>query len=226
MYRIINLVFLPAIAGSQEDIITYGSGIKLASLSNSNFLNSIDVQWNGRPQGQNIVTTVNDDSSSQIYWTLVHPAGQAFIPTGTPVKCGSSVRFQHTVSSKFLYANGQFKSGLTGQTEVCAHTSSLSSNDESDNFIVECQQGDEVWKMKSKVALKHVQTGNHLSSNIEYSTQNCPGCPMVGQREVAVSTLDRNSWWSVQGGVIMTIRPTDETANEDEDDSKSQREEL
>ena len=219
----VTLCAIPAFVMSQP--VTVGSSIKLRSLGSANdkfYLSSIDVQWTGRPGGQNIVTTVDDESKPEIYWTLAAAAGEPTKPSGQELTCGSTVRLLHAVSGKLLHADGDNRSSLAKQTEVFS-AGEARNIDTNDNFLVECDSG--VWNAGTVVTFQHLNTKGYLASHqgLTYTNQNCPRCPMVGQREVMITPHRAvpHAHWAVEGGV--SVREFKEVVDEGSDDSESAR---
>ena len=216
MYSQFVILFLGLIINNSASFpVTYGSAVKLMSLVDNSkfFLRSLDVQWNGRPQGQNIVTTVADESSSDVYWVVL-PVGSGKV-SGEVVECKSMVKLRHAVSGKNLQVDTNQPSTVSRQGEVTVN------GGDGDNFILECGSGS-VWDKGVKVYFKHVKTGGYLKSAPAwlYTQQNCPRCPIVGQREVGVSAggYGYDAIWSVEGGVLVheKVVESEEVSERDE----------
>lgn len=192
---------------SAHDPITYGSAVKLLSSASVDdkrfFLSSLGVQWNGRPEGVNVVTTMLDEAKPEVYWTITSASDEKGKPSGLPVKCGSTVRLLHAMTRKYLHANRQFSAKLSGKMEAVT-AGSPGSKEKADDFVLECNEV--TWEMHSQIRLKHVATGEYLASfsSLQFHPHNCPGCPMIGHREAIVSSASGSeSYWSVEGGIIL-----------------------
>jgi dolichyl-phosphate-mannose--protein O-mannosyl transferase len=204
---------------ASPDAVTFGSAVKLVSSTDSKFfLRSVEVQWNNRPQGHNIVTTAQDETSPDIYWVIA-PV-DVTSTSGQNVKCGSTVQLRHAMTGRLMHVNTKQRSTLANMHEVTAVTKEAG---EADKFLVECEGS---WEKGKKVSLKHLNSGGYLRSQASwlYTQSNCPRCPIVGQREVGVGSgrCGNECSWSVEGGVI--VREPEEEAGSDSSEGNTKDE--
>ena len=192
------------------DAVTYGSALKLFSLSEQSssekfYLFSLNVQWSTN-SGQ-VVTACKDRASTDSYWQV--QSNDISSSTGSPIQCGSVVSFRHLNTGTLLSSN-EGKSNLSGQHEVVASKSS----DDSVRFVVECVDKDDHWKRTKSIRLRNVTTGKYLisASKYSYNQGNCPNCPIIGDREVSGGEANsREDQWAVDLGVFFkTIKEATE----------------
>ena len=151
----------------EQPFVTCGSVVKLVNVNYRVRLHSHDIKY-GSGSGQQSVTGVDESEDANSYWQVKGPmesGGQKSAPgssgtegptcvRGTPVKCGSSVRFQHLNTGRNLHSH-LFSSPLSGNQEVSAF-GELGTGDTGDNWIVICS-GD-YWEREDPIRLKHVDT--------------------------------------------------------------------
>lgn len=158
----------PSVQSTDQPYVTCGSVVKLVNVNYRVRLHSHDIKY-GSGSGQQSVTGVDESEDANSYWQVKGPmesGGQRSTsgsstgtegPTcvrGTPVKCGSSVRFQHLNTGKNLHSH-LFSSPLSGNQEISAF-GDLGTGDTGDNWIVVCS-GD-FWEREETIRLKHVDT--------------------------------------------------------------------
>lgn len=71
----------------------------------------------GGGSGQQIVTWIPDRSASGALWLLRGPNGEEECDAGTPIRCGSKVRFTHVETRRNLHTHG-IQSPLSRQQEI------------------------------------------------------------------------------------------------------------
>ena len=195
--------------------ITYGSAVKLR-FDQGWYLHSLEVQWTGSASGDNIVTTIEDETNPHVYWSV----GGKFA-SGTVVSCGSSIFLSHAVSGKRL--GGSAENGRLSPRESGVGAG------QGEELIVECDT--EVWQKGQKIGLKNLQ-GKYVAQSSLYTNQNCPRCPIVGQKEVILSAsrAAAANKWIVEGGVILqeTVEKEalNDEINEETNDDRETRDEL
>jgi len=167
--------------------------MKLANLESNARLHSHDVKY-GSGSGQQSVTGAKFADDVNSYW-LVKGAHGKQCPRGTPVACGSTVRFQHLNTRLFLHSH-HFRSPLSGNQEVSCFGDGYE-GDEGDNWIIECD-GDS-WRRDDSVRIKHVATNMYL-----HVAGQTYGRPIAGQYEVsATAAKSRGNLWQAMEGVYM-----------------------
>ncbi len=162
------------------------------------------MTW-GTGSGMQIITsTKNDDDYDNLF---IIKEGHGFEPctTGTPIKCGSTIRLEHVNTGKNIHSH-EVKSFVTESQEVCGFGEN-GNGDLNDNWEVQCYNSKEsIVKGDTQFFLLHVPTKKYLYVNIRkslYNDDNCRNCPIRGQREVScTSNKDKQSLWKVKGGII------------------------
>ncbi|KAF4678744.1 Stromal cell-derived factor 2-like protein 1 [Perkinsus olseni] len=232
------LAVLVVSSDSMDTIITCGSVVKLESLSTKDavvhehyYLRSSGISW-GSGAGQQIVTVRKDDnqgagdarSTNDAYWLVEGPSSSSCV-SGDNIKCGSIIRLKHVSTNKYLHSHRD-TSNLSGQQEVTGYDG----GDDGDDWIIDCITNtgvvdDDYWLYNTAISLRHRTTGKYLtsSSKYQYHEGNCPGCPIIGDREVACGSSSKDNEWKVAGGMIITQQTPDE--GDDNDEGKSMKEE-
>ncbi|KAF4733486.1 Stromal cell-derived factor 2-like protein 1 [Perkinsus olseni] len=236
------LAVLVVSSDSMDTIITCGSVVKLESLSTKDddvhdhyYLRSSGISW-GSGAGQQIVTVRKDDnqeagdarSTNDAYWLVEGPSSSSCV-SGDNIKCGSILRLKHVSTNKYLHSHRDI-SNLSGQQEVTGYDG----GDDGDDWIIDCitttgavVDYDDYWLYNTAVSLRHRTTGKYLrsSSKYQYHEGNCPGCPIIGDREVACGSSKDNEW-KVAGGMIITQQTPGEGDNNDDEGKSMKEEEL
>ncbi len=160
---------------------------------------TLNISW-GTGSKQQVVTLKDgkDESHASSLWLIQEAHGKKACETGTPIRCGDTVRFFHITTKKRLHSH-EFPSSLTpNQQEVSAFRTDPSATtvtedydmeggDKSDDWTILCSTP--YWTIGQNVRLYHVATRAHLesSSSRKFTSQNCPRCPIVGELEVSTS---------------------------------------
>lgn len=212
----LSLLFLAptnSINMSEEDIkssinaktITYGSSLRIQNKMTLFHLSSMGMNW-GSGSHLQIITGFKEDNNANSLFTIKEAEGLAPKISGEPVKCGDSIRLEHVTTQKNLHSH-EFPSFITGEQEACAFGEN-GIGDVNDNFIISCykMEDGETVTGKTEFFLRHNATQKWLHikyQNSLYHDGNCQGCPIRGQREVALKEKkDKQCLWKVVGGVI------------------------
>ncbi|GMT01561.1 hypothetical protein PENTCL1PPCAC_23735, partial [Pristionchus entomophagus] len=182
------------LASAFDDVVTYGSVVKLMNVQEGVRLHSHEVKY-GSGSGQQSVTGVKNSDDVNSHWTLLAPLGKPTI-RGEPVLCGEKVRLQHLKTECFLHSH-HFDAPLSKGSQEVSCFGSEKESDTGDNWEVLC--GSEEWLESESVRLQHVDTGAFLALSGQQF-----GRPIAGQREVV--GLARESGlvsWRVAEGVLM-----------------------
>ena len=188
--------------------ITCGSIIKLRHKASGYRLHSHQVQW-GSGSGQQSVTAVDKADDPNSYWTVKEGHGQASCVRGVPVKCGDTVRLEHSPTQKNLHSHN-YRSPLSSLQEVSCFGEGQGEGDRLDDWQLECVDAaatDGVWHRSSEVRLHHPGTRRYLytTSGNQFTNRNCPRCPIVGQLEIACHpsrAAGADNVWYVDEGIF------------------------
>ncbi|XP_012284837.1 stromal cell-derived factor 2 [Orussus abietinus] len=178
--------------------VTCGSALKLLNLNYNVRLHSHDIKY-GSGSGQQSVTGIEVQEDGNSYWLVKSETGKQ-CTRGRPIKCGATVRLEHTATKKNLHSH-HVSSPLSGKQEVSAYGDTKGEGDTGDHWIVVCQS--DFWERDEPIMLKHVDTDLFLSvTGLTY------GSPIVGQTEiVADHTTNGHSMWQAMEGLF--IHPSD-----------------
>nr|SVE74456.1 EOG090X0E0P [Daphnia barbata] len=188
------LISLGVVAGRAGQYVTCGSAIKLHNLSYKIRLHSHDVKY-GSGSGQQSVTGTETTDDVNSHWAIVGPLNKT-CKRGEPVDCGSTIRFQHLTTRKFLHSH-LFSSPLSGSQEVSAFGENAGVGDSGDHWKVVCD-GD-FWERDDSVAFRHVDTNVYLASS-----GHAYGRPINGQLEiVGLTKLDSSCQWKTAEGLYI-----------------------
>lgn len=185
------------------EYVTCGSLVKLGNVRyKDKRLHSHDVKY-GTGSGQQSVTGHESASSgSGSYWRVKGSHGQQ-CKRGVPVRCGETIRLEHSESKLNLHSH-LFPSPMSRQQEISAFGEPRTGDgDTGDNWVIDCTAGsnDGKWRRDEKVALKHADTHNYLMM-----TGNVFGRPISGHHEiVAVNRLNNagESHWTAEEGLFV-----------------------
>jgi len=224
---LLQLFLVFCVRSDQPLYVTYSSAIKLLHAQSSYRLHSHDIKW-GSGSGQQSVTAVKDTGDSNSLWQVIPGLNKKQQPldrkTGEPVKCGEKIRLMHTNTERYLHSHRDINAPVSGRQEVSGF-GDASMSDMGDNWLVECTKKAKYWKRGKSLFLKHVMTGQYLSTSqrYEFNDRNCRNCPIVNQFEVHAhsSKVKSTKWRSERGLYILQ----DEEFNE-EGDKKSGKTEL
>ena len=105
-------------------------------------------------------------------------------------------------SGKNLHTDPDFKAPFSGRQEMSLFGSE-GRGDINDDWIIECKdEAQDFLKGETVFALKHAETEKYVYTDTKYAFnhENCPHCPIIGQREVS-ATLNkvRYCYWKVLG---------------------------
>lgn len=193
-----------------DSFVTCGSAIKLTHVESGNtFVLRSDEQQLQSGSGQQLVTANDNDRSPKGLWQVRGPSTGEVCETGTPVKCGSTIRLMHVLTGSNLHTHG-IKSPLSNQHEVTGFGQD-GAGDAGDDWNVVCETGsyfggaNEIWKRNEPIQLQSAATKRYLgaSSTVKFTEQNCGrGCPILNNLEVFGRTKnDSYSHWKVILGV-------------------------
>nr|CAG4649705.1 EOG090X0E0P [Scapholeberis mucronata]SVE93894.1 EOG090X0E0P [Scapholeberis mucronata] len=195
MFKIFVLVLicLNVVTGRAGQYVTCGSVIKLQNLAYKIRLHSHDVKY-GSGSGQQSVTGTDTTDDVNSHWAVLGPLNQT-CKRGEPIECGSTIRFQHVTTKKFLHSH-LFSSPLSGSQEVSAFGEN-GVGDTGDYWKVVCD-GD-FWERDDSVSFKHVDTSAYLASS-----GHAYGRPINGQLEiVGLTRLDSSCHWQTAEGLFI-----------------------
>ncbi|CAL8248965.1 unnamed protein product [Merluccius merluccius] len=190
--------------GSELNLVTCGSLVKLLNTRHNVRLHSHDVKY-GSGSGQQSVTGVESADDANSYWRV---RGQTGGPCqrGAAVKCGQAIRITHMTTGRNLHTH-HFTSPLSNNQEVSAF-GEAGEGDDLDVWAVQCDG--EHWVRDAAVRFMHVGTRVYLSVTGEQY-----GHPIRGQREVhAMPSANQHNWWRAMEGVF--IQPSAAPLRHDE----------
>lgn len=188
--------------------VTCGSLVKLENDNKPKVrLHSHDIKYGSGSGQQSVTGAENQDSTS--YWSIFGKVSET-CKRGEPIECGSTIRFQHIPTRKFLHSH-HFPSPLSNNQEVSAFGNDNES-DTGDHWTVYCKS--RYWQKGEAVRLKHVDTQMWLTI-----TSNTYGRPIFGQLEVVCSsTSDSNSFWKSAEGAFVQPSSNSETQTSSHDE--------
>ena len=155
----------------------------------------------GSGSGQQSVTGFPQSNDANSYWT-VRPAheGPACAP-GEPLANGATFRLQHVNTRRWLHSHSH-ASPISHNQEVSCYGGDDESNSD-DNWRLETQGGEALWRRDKKVRIVHESTKVNLHSH-----QHKFGRPISGQFEVCGSrNRDNNNLWIAAEGVYLPHEP-------------------
>ncbi|XP_033331439.2 stromal cell-derived factor 2 [Megalopta genalis] len=174
--------------------VTCGSALKLLNVDYKVTLHTHDIKY-ASGSGQQSVTGLSTKENGNSYW-LIKGATNTHCTRGEPVKCGDIIRLEHTGTKKNLHSH-RVSSPLSGKLEISAYGDTKGEGDNGDNWLVICDNENELWRRDSRIMLKHVDTTAYLTvSGRVY------GHPISGQSEVVgdiTVTGPRFQWISAEG---------------------------
>uniref|UniRef100_A0A671S1F5 Stromal cell-derived factor 2 n=1 Tax=Sinocyclocheilus anshuiensis TaxID=1608454 RepID=A0A671S1F5_9TELE len=170
-------------SGSEINLVTCGSVVKLVNVKHNVRLHSHDVRY-GSGSGQQSVTGVTAAEDSNSYWSV----------RGTS-DCGQNIRLTHVNTGRNLHSH-YFTSPLSSNQEVSAFGEN-GEGDHLDEWTVLCAGS--VWQRDESVRFRHTATEALLSVTGEQY-----GRPIHGQREVhGMMVSSSHSYWKTMEGVFM-----------------------
>ncbi|GMT30382.1 hypothetical protein PFISCL1PPCAC_21679, partial [Pristionchus fissidentatus] len=182
------------LAAAFDEVVTFGSVIKLQNSQEGSRLHSHEVKY-GSGSGQQSVTGVRTSDDVNSHWNLLAALGKPTI-RGEPVQCGDKIRLQHLKTECFLHSH-HFDAPLSKGNQEVSCFGSEKESDTGDNWEVVC--GNDEWLESESVKLQHVDTGAFLALSGQQF-----GRPIAGQREVVGSAHESGSInWRVAEGVFM-----------------------
>mmetsp|Transcript_6149 Transcript_6149/g.5077 ORF Transcript_6149/g.5077 Transcript_6149/m.5077 type:complete len:254 (+) Transcript_6149:44-805(+) len=230
------IIYIEGSKVEDNNIITCGSAIKINNLISSSdddnyyYIRSSGISW-GSGSGQQIVTVRRggQEDNNDFYWLIelststTSSLNNQHCISGDPIKCGSVLRLKHINTGKYLHSHKD-PSNLSGQQEVTGYDG-IDDDDGDDDWVIECNNN--YWLMNIPIQLKHNNTNKYLTSSYKYiyNDGNCPGCPIIGDREIACKSISSNNkdttiQWSVVKGMI--ISPTTTTQDEEEEEEEQE----
>nr|SVE76661.1 EOG090X0E0P [Daphnia longispina] len=187
------LISLNVVAGRAGQYVTCGSAIKLQNIAYKIRLHSHDVKY-GSGSGQQSVTGTDTTDDVNSHWAVLGPLNKT-CKRGEPIECGSTIRFHHLTTRKFLHSH-LFSSPLSGSQEVSAFGEN-GVGDTGDYWKVVCD-GD-FWERDDSVVFRHVDTNVYLASS-----GHAYGRPINGQLEiVGLTRLDSSCQWKTAEGLYI-----------------------
>ncbi|KAK4005327.1 stromal cell-derived factor 2 isoform X2 [Daphnia magna] len=187
------LISFHIVAGRAGQYVTCGSAIKLQNLAYKIRLHSHDVKY-GSGSGQQSVTGTDTTDDVNSHWAILGPLNKT-CKRGEPIECGSTIRFHHLTTRKFLHSH-LFSSPLSGSQEVSAFGEN-GVGDTGDYWKVVCD-GD-FWERDDNVVFRHVDTNVYLATS-----GHAYGRPINGQLEiVGLTRLDSSCQWKTAEGLYI-----------------------
>nr|SVE73833.1 EOG090X0E0P [Daphnia atkinsoni] len=187
------LISLNVVAGRAGQYVTCGSAVKLQNSAYKIRLHSHDVKY-GSGSGQQSVTGTDTTDDVNSHWAILGPLNKT-CKRGEPVECGSTIRFHHLTTRKFLHSH-LFSSPLSGSQEVSAFGEN-GVGDTGDYWKVVCD-GD-FWERDDNVVFRHVDTNVYLATS-----GHAYGRPINGQLEiVGLTKLDSSCQWKTAEGLYV-----------------------
>nr|SVE70697.1 EOG090X0E0P [Daphnia similis] len=187
------LISVHVVAGRAGQYVTCGSAIKLQNLAYKIRLHSHDVKY-GSGSGQQSVTGTDTTDDVNSHWAVLGPLNKT-CKRGEPIECGSTIRFHHLTTRKFLHSH-LFSSPLSGSQEVSAFGEN-GVGDTGDYWKVVCD-GD-FWEREDNVVFRHVDTNVYLATS-----GHAYGRPINGQLEiVGLMRLDSSCQWKTAEGLYI-----------------------
>ncbi|RIA95980.1 MIR motif-containing protein [Glomus cerebriforme] len=172
--------------------VTCGSAVKLTHKPSNYKLHSHSIAY-GSGSGQQSVTGLPNADDPDSLW-IIKGAHDESCSRGEPIKCGTTIRLQHSGTSRLLHSH-LHRSPISQQQEVSA----FDGLDTGDNWKLICMDKSSIyWLREQKIQLIHKETSKYLSANEEYMYNN----PINGQIEVSASKkADQNAEWIAQEGI-------------------------
>ncbi|EKU22443.1 stromal cell-derived factor 2 [Nannochloropsis gaditana CCMP526] len=210
------LTLVTPVLSLEDDIMTFGSVVKLQHVPSKYFLHSHQISW-GSGSGQQSVTAHGSADDRGGLWVVAEGDNDPFKEGGSPVACGTAIRLGHMETSKNLHSHF-FSSPLSNQQEVSCFGDG-GRGDSGDNWEVVCMApGAKFWRRGDEVRFKHKDTGRFLQTEAKhrFTQKNCPNCPIVGQQEVFChQTGGAETVWKAVQGIFIHPR-SDEDSGHDE----------
>ncbi len=192
--------------------LTYGSVLKLEHVASGHRLHSHNLPYAGG-SGQQSVTGQALHGDSNSFWFLkephpIHHQDDTFPQTGTPVKCGATIRLQHLNTGKNLHSH-LVSAPMNHDHEVSAYAQDTNdvwkTGDSGDDWIVQCEGAriGDPWLRTHNVYLKHVDTDAYLTA----STRLVYDEPIQNQLHVSArSRRSRDCVWRAAEGFFFSLR--------------------
>eukprot|EP00884_Botryococcus_braunii_P019367 jgi/Botrbrau1/6113/Bobra.331_2s0008.1 len=170
--------------------VTCGSTIKLQHSATNRLLHSHEVSY-GTGSGQQSVTGFESGNDANSYWVVKGPKSVPCLQ-GTPLKTGSTIRFQHVNTRRWLHSH-HFPSPLSNQQEVSCFGNDNES-DHLDEWLVETEKGATLWFRDAWVKLRHKETGVYLATHNKVYQR-----PIAGQTEICGKKTSADLWAATEG---------------------------
>ena len=191
-----------------HSLISFFINYQLIHKDTTHHLHSHTIAW-GSGSGQQSVTTTGSQNDANSLWLIKESTkyldgkkSHSGCELGIPVQCGDKIRLEHVGTGKLLHSH-LYKAAVSGNQEVSGF-GNKGAGDTGDNWIVQCESGETIWRRGSIFNLVHVDTSRFLTSSgkHKFTAQNCgQGCPIMGQNEVSAADKQTSgaNWMTGQG---------------------------
>jgi len=191
-------------SGSDFSAVTCGSAVKLRHQSTNFLLHSHNIKW-GSGSGQQSVTAVETNDDPNSLWQIKEAYGAAPCVSGTPLKCGDTIRLAHVQTRLHLHSH-MHSAPISGRQEISCYGADAVS-DSGDNWRIDCTNANAPtpWLRSTAVAFTHVDTSTRLFTgrDAQFNNNNCRGCPIIGQLEMSAhKTSGADTLWKVDDGIF------------------------
>eukprot|EP01071_Lankesteria_metandrocarpae_P005561 Lankesteria_metandrocarpae@DN4038_c0_g1_i1.p2 len=173
--------------GCAADVpLTYSSAVQISHGPSNYRLVSGKVAWGGGSNQLAVTAEASTDSNTSL-WLVLAGSEEKTRAAGSIVACGDVLRFEHGESAAYLNSSPKDAMVSSNYEVGCDERDAVNDRKWKD-FKVECIKGDTVLLGES-IRLKHVQSSGYLHTDKAqvYNQRNCPGCPIIGHREVSVT---------------------------------------
>ena len=230
MYTCHNLTLLFILDSS---LLTCQSSIRLQNHASKFFLSSMGANY-GSGSGQQVVTTEQGKTDNRTLW-IVGAADRLNKPcrTGAPVKCGDSIRLEHTSTGKNLHSHSSVKGPISQRQEVSGFGDD-GLGDAGDDWKIVCNERADYGPTKKEgekitgkdlFHLTHLDSGCNLVSEQGYrfTNQNCQRCPIINHMECTCvdGVKQKVTLWKMDSGFFFPAKDDEETVEEEEMDLSS-----
>eukprot|EP00494_Astrolonche_serrata_P000378 UN00381 len=135
-----------------DEPITFGSIIKLKHANSKFYLHSHEITW-GSGSGLQSITAMSENTDTNSLWQINECTKCKDKLAGTPVKCGSKVRLQHTRTAKNLHSHEEHKAPISSRQEVCGFGNDGKGRDGDDWKVVCSQKTSKYWIRSENISL-------------------------------------------------------------------------
>mmetsp|Transcript_61585 Transcript_61585/g.71656 ORF Transcript_61585/g.71656 Transcript_61585/m.71656 type:complete len:250 (+) Transcript_61585:18-767(+) len=207
-------------------IIYYGSSVRLMNIQAKYNLHSHDLRYGGGSNQQSI-TCVPSNRDDNSLWLIKSAHGERIRHFSEPVKCGDTVRLEHTATQKNLHSH-DFIAHISKKYEVSGY-GEQGNGDAADDWKILCsnQENGTTLMGSSIFDVQHVLTGRYLYTEMshKFTQQNCGyNCQTMGFLEASADVQPSAATkWKISSGFFFLPNASDDYLKENGDDDTSER---